>query len=177
MQIINIDKIVRNLKKVKKSKNTKYWDDYLNAFKNEWYSDSQIKVFTSKEWINNLKKDDNILFPDWDWNKFNSLKKHFLELFFDEVNYCPNCWKSPYLSTWNLNLKSFDLDHFFPKSKYKHLMFNFYNLIPICPFCNQKIKRDRNPFDYNWNLFHPYFGTINLDTWKINIINKKKIFV
>ena len=46
-----------------------------------------------------------------------------------------------------------ELDHFFPKSKYKHLALSFYNLVPSCPQCNH-LKGD-NEFDY-----HPYYGAL-----------------
>jgi len=166
MQQINIDEIILKLQ------HSRYWNFYKSEIENEvWEENLELCIW--KKWIleiwnsHNISENDNF----WKWGRFENLMKEFLKLIFDEVNYCPNCWKSPFLSTWKLNLKSFDLDHFFPKSKYFHLMFNFYNLIPICPFCNQKIKRDRNPLDYKWNIFHPYFWVLENDNWVINFTN------
>jgi len=167
MQQINIDKIIWKLKQ------WNYWKNYKDKIKTEvWESNLEICIW--KKWVlqiwsaHSISK--SIYF--WKWGRFENLMKEFLNLIFDEINYCPNCWKSPFLSTWKLNLKSFDLDHFFPKSRYFHLMFNFHNLIPICPFCNQKIKRNRDPFDYEWNIFHPYFGVLEIENWVINFTNQ-----
>ena len=48
-----------------------------------------------------------------------------------------------------------ELDHFFPKSDpaYMHLAMSFYNLVPVCPQCNQ--LKGTNIFDY-----HPYYGSL-----------------
>jgi hypothetical protein len=161
---IDIVKIIWKLKK------TKYWDSYENKIKEEvWEENLDLCIW--KKWIDKILSKNNISENEkfWNWNKFNNLKKEFLEIFFKEINYCPNCWKTPYLSTWKLNLKSFDLDHFFPKSKYFYLMFNFYNLIPICPFCNQKLKKNKNPSDYN-NIFHPYFWFISAGQQRVSTL-------
>jgi len=173
MQNINIDKIIDKLKE------WKYWNYYENTIKdNVWkkYLDYciwrkwilEVNEKNSEEWeYKNVKK----LLENFSWNKFKNLKKEFVNLFFQEINYCPNCWKTPLLSTENL--KSFDLDHIFPKSEYPYLMFNFYNLIPICTFCNQKLKKQKDIIKVvkkNKIVFHPYFWNCYLD------INKKLTF-
>ena len=165
MQKIQIDKIIEKLKKMD------YWKNYENKIKNIVWEDN-LEICIWKKWIleiDKIKKDEKKLklLEKISWNKFDNLKKEFINLIFEEINYCPNCWKSPFISTWRLNLKSFDLDHFFPKSKFPYLKFNFYNLIPICPFCNQKIKKDKNPFDFKWKIFHPYFWVLEIEKDKI----------
>jgi len=48
----------------------------------------------------------------------------------------------------------FDIDHFFPKEKYPWLALSFYNLIPSCTICNQRIKgkKELNLTDH----IHPF---------------------
>jgi len=38
---------------------------------------------------------------------------------------------------------SFQLDHFYPKSRHPHLAFTMNNFIPSCAYCNATLKRDR----------------------------------
>lgn len=169
MQRINIDKVINKLK------GNKYRITYIDKIKSQ-IKEEHLNFFIWKEWIIKINeiwnKFDYINFDDpfWNWRKFNKLKKEFINLIFEEIDFCPNCWKSPFLST--KNLKSFDLDHFFPKNfeinnkkPYKYLTYNFYNLIPICTFCNQKLKKTRNPLGVinTWGvLYNPYFWWI----WK-----------
>lgn len=40
----------------------------------------------------------------------------------------------------------FELDHFFPKSKYPFLCISFFNLIPCCPCCNRWKSDDESTF-------------------------------
>lgn len=47
-----------------------------------------------------------------------------------------------------------DFDHWFPKSKYPLLSMSLMNLIPSCPICNSKVKRDKI-FRINTHI-HPY---------------------
>lgn len=116
----------------------------------------------------------------WEVEKIDVIKKvknKFIKLFIDEVHFCPFCWKTPLILfnrndkkntcflekvLWKINSRNFDdwrlfdLDHFFPKSNYKYLSINFYNLIPICKWCNY-IKNNKNPLDNKKDIFNPYF--------------------
>jgi hypothetical protein len=65
----------------------------------------------------------------------------------------------------------FDLDHFFPKSKYKYLAINFYNLIPICKWCNY-LKNESDPLYIKNDIFHPYFWFLDNIDWKEKFDNK-----
>lgn len=65
-----------------------------------------------------------------------------------------------------------DADHFFPKAKYPFLSIHPENIIPICLYCNQRFKLNRDPFDNSIeaplvNSFHPY-GRCAID--KIDVI-------
>lgn len=42
----------------------------------------------------------------------------------------------------------FELDHYYPKSKYPFLCVSFYNLIPICSSCNKAKKDITIDFDF-----------------------------
>jgi hypothetical protein len=167
MQKIDIEQIIWKIQKLK------YWDYYKKTLEDLVW-EKNLKYCIWIEWIleiNDIGADLKKLLATTKWNKFDNLKKEFLNLVFEEINYCPNCWKTPFLNTNNLNLKSFDLDHFFPKSKFPYLKFNFYNLIPICPFCNQKIKKGRNPLDYEWKIFNPYFWILEIKNKKVKFTN------
>lgn len=103
------------------------------------------------------------------WNTWKEIKNLFLEEVLKEISFCPYCWKVPLISFEknNKKLRTFDLDHFFPKSepKYSHLSVNFYNLVPACKWCNQ-IKS--SSFPKSGLVFHPYFWWIDTLTFVIN---------
>jgi hypothetical protein len=68
--------------------------------------------------------------------------------------------------------RNFDFEHFFEKTDYNSIAMSFYNLIPVCSFCNQRIKWAKNPLEKmkNWEtIFHPYFWWIESDTNEIII--------
>lgn len=48
-----------------------------------------------------------------------------------------------------------EFDHFYPQSQYPYLAISVYNLIPVCPMCNQRLKLDL-PYPKKWYL-HPFF--------------------
>ena len=89
------------------------------------------------------------------------------------VKVCPYCNRT---YTFTLQKKTIEakryvrpeIDHFFPKSKYKHLALSFYNLVPSCPLCNQ--LKGNNEFK-----FHPYYGNLDgNDCPRIEVENVKK---
>jgi hypothetical protein len=58
--------------------------------------------------------------------------------------YCNRDWLSHFGTKGRTDgLFLFDIDHFFPQAKYPYLALSFYNLIPSCATCNQRLKRDR----------------------------------
>ncbi|MDU1601564.1 MAG: HNH endonuclease [Clostridium sp.] len=64
------------------------------------------------------------------------------------LNVCPYCNRNFIVNTKAKNkdnkekfIRTCQLDHFYPESKYPYLALSFYNLIPSCPTCN-KIKLD-----------------------------------
>jgi hypothetical protein len=63
---------------------------------------------------------------------------------------CPACDESKYSTNTNNAIQT-DIDHYLPKSKYPHLACHPYNLVPICPICNQRIKRESDPLTYQRN--------------------------
>lgn len=79
---------------------------------------------------------------------------------FDNINLktCPYCnrnWITKTLNKDNIKFKLyFDIDHFFPKGKSPWFAASFYNLIPSCTICNQRIKHS-DELDSD-NYLHPY---------------------
>lgn len=120
----------------------------------------------------------------WNFNGVDvikNVKNKFIEFFIKEIKFCPFCWKTPLIffnsdlqrDKWFLekvrnhiwkfilwkefeNWRLFDLDHFFPKEKYPYLAISFYNLIPICKWCNY-IKNNDDVLDEKEDIYHPYF--------------------
>lgn len=58
---------------------------------------------------------------------------------------------------------AFQIDHFFPKALYPYLAFSLFNLIPVCPYCNnQKLDEDTNNNDWKWYPYErDYCGTVD----------------
>lgn len=96
------------------------------------------------------------------------IKQNFIKNFLEEVKFCPYCWKVPLITFDEYNgnedskqKRTFQLDHFFPKSNFPSLWCNLYNIVPSCYSCNF-LKIDKNPEDW---IFHPYFWTIVTKNW------------
>ena len=69
-----------------------------------------------------------------------------------------------------------DADHFFPKSRYPFLSIHPENIIPVCLYCNQRFKLNKDPLETSIdspliNSFHPY-GRCAIDKIDIIIINE-----
>jgi hypothetical protein len=60
----------------------------------------------------------------------------------------------------------FDLDHFYPKSKYPYLALSFYNHIPSCSHCNGRLKKSRD-FTIETHI-HPYHRCFS-EVYKFNV--------
>ena len=167
MQKIDIDLIINELKK------SEEWGKFYKYLeKNKKYFNNNIDYFLWKEIIEDLLENKEInlekIKESWILKRYNTwwkidkvdviknVKNKFIELFIEKIKFCPFCWKVPLVKIENWRL--FDLDHFFPKSEYKYLAINFYNLIPACKWCNYT-KKENNP--KNKNIFHPYFWYLN----------------
>jgi len=86
------------------------------------------------------------------------------------LDYCPYCnmteiyvtSMTPGMSEQDADTAFFELDHFYPQSRYPYLSLSFFNLIPACRNCNATLKREIdfdidthfNPFEKS---FHDYF--------------------
>ena len=57
------------------------------------------------------------------------------------VKTCPYCDRQ-YITNFDINKSSADLDHFYSQSEYPYLALNIYNFIPACPICNRNFKND-----------------------------------
>ena len=85
---------------------------------------------------------------------------NYNQVWFDKLNLrtCPYCnrnWITKSLDKDNTSFKLyFDIDHFWPKSKYPWFAASFSNLIPSCVICNQRIKHS-DDLDSD-NYLHPY---------------------
>jgi hypothetical protein len=80
-------------------------------------------------------------------------------LWFNSLNLktCPYCnrnWISHVTNENGIVKHYFDIDHYFPKYEYPWFALSFYNLIPSCTICNQRIKGKKklNLLDH----LHPY---------------------
>jgi hypothetical protein len=75
-----------------------------------------------------------------------------------KLNTCPYCnrhWASKVSNKENTGYRLyFDIDHYWPKGKFPWFAISFYNLIPACTICNQRVKhKDELNID---NHIHPY---------------------
>ena len=173
-----IEKVKNYNPKKTEYKNDK--NDFLNYYENY---EKQLNFLIWKAWFLNAWNISVINLNDCDfsWWHFEKLKKKFMNLVFAEIYYCPFCGRTPFMENWNL--KNFDLDHFFPKNleikwkkPFKYLTYNFCNLVPICWFCNQKIKKVENPLLVlnKWDkIFYPYFWWLYLNGFNIKIKENK----
>lgn len=79
-------------------------------------------------------------------------RKQFIGSFQNGVTVCPYCNRNYINSLKDYDL--FQLDHFYPESKYPVLAISFYNLVPVCPACNYR-KRTYlmhfSPYDKKWD--------------------------
>lgn len=177
---IEIDKIIEKLKK------TDEWKRYKNSLEKHLTDfnerNFQIEELIWKKWITG-DEDELIVLKTtlkdwvawWEWWKKESLIELFIKEYLKEVRICPYCGKIPLISYDNKEWKkrrTFDMDHIFAKESYPHLMYNFYNLIPICKICNNlKLTQD---LSNSVNVFHPYYWLlVEGVSWK-KYFNKKE---
>ena len=75
-----------------------------------------------------------------------------------------------------------DLDHFLPKSRYPFLAVHPYNLVPLCSFCNSKMKLAKDPIDDPnvqplLHSFHPYLRAAYPDEIEVIASRDKRMNV
>jgi hypothetical protein len=73
---------------------------------------------------------------------------------------CPACDESKH-HTSARGVRRSDIDHYLPKSLYPHLACHPFNLIPICPFCNE-VKSNTDPLADDRNGTRRGLGDIPL---------------
>lgn len=71
---------------------------------------------------------------------YTKMSQDALNILFDNLNVgvCPYCNRNYVIS--NEKIRTCELDHFIPKSKYPIFASSFYNLIPSCSYCNKRKK-------------------------------------
>lgn len=102
------------------------------------------------------------------------------------INVCPYCNRN-FINSYK-NVSTYELDHFFPKSEYPLLAVSFENLIPVCPACNRRKKKeliDYSPYNKKYDIdsllqFSYVLKNINYLSDKSSIaisINAKNIII
>lgn len=160
--ITNIDSIIDWINHptywLKSSTNQKI--DFLK-YLNNWEVDKDTYV--------NDSKTRDFLYKEYD-NISDKIKKEFFEKIYNDGNYyCPYCWKTLIIH-WKDDddklIRSYDIEHFLPRSLFPDLSINLYNWLPACMSCNQRLKKSINPLNrIDWDkwIFHPYFWFIRKD--------------
>ena len=113
-----------------------------------------VRDVISYEWYRNTDK------PAFYFSKFN-------------IIFCPYCNKDEVqniekidLATGNtLTTRLYQLDHFYPRSRYPYLSLSFFNLIPGCSTCNATLKGEKdfnitthfNPFHISFNEYFEFY--------------------
>lgn len=107
-----------------------------------------VRDVISYEWYRNTDR------PAFYFSKFNIL-------------FCPYCNKDEIQNIQKIDLVSgnelttrlYQLDHFYPKSRYPYLSLSFFNLIPGCATCNATLKGEK---DFNISThFNPFHISFN----------------
>ncbi|MGF1827446.1 hypothetical protein [Vibrio splendidus] len=93
------------------------------------------------------------------YRKTESCYNRYIKMKFDSAT-CPYCNENAVTIVENTNKKKgefrllFDLDHFYPKSKYPYLALSFFNHIPSCKICNTTYKGSKD-FKISTHI-HPF---------------------
>lgn len=98
------------------------------------------------------------------------------------INYCTYCNKDEIQNIEEINnatgnllrTRLYQLDHFYPRSRYPYLSLSFFNLIPGCANCNATLKGER---DFNVTThFNPFHKSFNDHfNFKVSTILPKKL--
>lgn len=132
-------------------------------------------------------------FYEWvsDRMRYDDVRSFWLLPFMKQLNIKTCCYcNAQYATTFingNDSLASYDLDHYYPQSKYPYLSTSFFNLIPSCGCCNRH-KSNRDDFHYplyvnrrmqllrfniNPNSLIKYWLTANPETLYIDVVDGK----
>ncbi|NDP21842.1 MAG: hypothetical protein GZ091_12295 [Paludibacter sp.] len=83
------------------------------------------------------------------------------------INFCPYCNKDEVQNIQVIDFSSgnvirtrlYQLDHFYPRSRYPYLSLSFFNLIPGCAMCNATLKGEKDfKITTHFNPFHMRFN-------------------
>lgn len=84
-----------------------------------------------------------------------------------DINFCTYCNKDEVQNIQKINLvtghflftRLYQLDHFYPRSRYPYLSLSFFNLIPGCAMCNATLKGEKDfKITTHFNPFHKRFN-------------------
>jgi hypothetical protein len=98
------------------------------------------------------------------------------------IKYCTYCNKDEIQNIEEINnatgnilrTRLYQLDHFYPRSRYPYLSLSFFNLIPGCANCNATLKGEKN-FNINTH-FNPFHKRLNdFYQFEINTIIPKEV--
>jgi len=98
------------------------------------------------------------------YTTFRNGERNLIVEWFDglKVNVCPYCnrnYLDKILEQDGNNKFLLDIDHFFPISEYPYFALSYFNLIPSCTNCNQRIKGPK-PMSLAFHM-HPYCDDID----------------
>ena len=140
------------------------------------YSD-YISMEISYENINNITK----IFKYkgyWQTKISEFYRFHSEEMGINTCCYCETAYINIY-KKGNGKKSHFDLDHFFPKANCPILSLSFYNLVPSCPICNERLKKNDILGDDSkeWLLLSPTSDNYAFDdAVKIHVLPKQRTY-
>lgn len=121
----------------------------------EWFHKRYFESLTNKidlSKIIKIKKTSK-KFYEWvsDRMRYNDVRSSWLLPFIKQLNiktccYCNAQYATTVISGTN-SIASYDLDHYYPQSKYPYLSTSFFNLIPSCGYCNRH-KSNQTTLEY-----------------------------
>lgn len=99
------------------------------------------------------------------------------------INYCTYCNKNEvqninvtndHATDFEVRMRLYQLDHFYPRSRHPYLSLSFFNLIPGCSTCNAQLKGEKKfSFDTHFNPFDKSFDDYFYFTLSTIIPEKK----
>lgn len=159
------------------------WKD--DTFLNKTYCIFWLNEWDAKEFTEWAKLDDSInsiAKGKFDSQENKKVKKNIIDFYASKwILFCPYCWLNQYQKVSKINsieVQSFELDHFIDKWRYPQYACSLYNLIPVCMYCNQRIKHINSithpKFNWKW-FFHIIYWWLNRNYFekKFEIANNK----
>lgn len=140
---------------------------------NKDYLINYEKYINSNVLITNIKYHDKAK-NDWLKKQYSEKREQLLENIKGRFSLASNQTRCPYCG---VEYSTFELDHYFPRSKYSIYSVFTPNLVPICSCCNKK-KLASNLIGETL-YFHPYFHEINhrIFEYELLISNNQITFV